>query len=185
MGRRIYDDKGNFVWKYTFGRQGSEMACYAEGYNIGEYVDVNTNNSCDGYKQGDEEYYEWEEHRWNITPKTDLPKLEKLYKQLLSGHTEKELAKIGMDTVWKFVDKQSKAWKKTFEVDLKDVKKAKSCDDFHFGGSHSNGMSFEIYDIYAEGVEKHLKTSLDFLNMTKAFIKHIKKYKAKVFIDEY
>lgn len=185
MGRRIYDDEGRFVWKYTFGRQGSEMACYAEGYNIGEYVDVNTDNSCDGYEKGDEEYYEWEDHLWKIFPKTDLPKLEKLYKQLLNGYTEKELAKIGMKAVNTFIMFQSVEWKKTFEADLKDVKKAKSCDDFKFGGSHSNGHSFEVYDLYANAVEKHLKTSLDFLLMTRAFIRHIKKYKAKVYIDEY
>lgn len=185
MGRRIYDDSGNFVWKYTFGRQASEMMAYARTFNIGKYVDDETDNSDDGFKEGDDEYCSWEEHLWIIEPKKDLPKLEKLYKRLLNGKTEKELAKIGMDAVWKFVDKQSKAWKKNFAEDLKDIAGAKSCDDFKFGGSSSNGMSFEVYDIYARGVEKHLKTSLDFLLMTRAFIRHIKKYKAKVFIDEY
>ena len=185
MGRRIYDVKGNFVWKYTFGRQGSCMCAYTESYGIGEYVSEECNNSEDGYAKGDDAYYEWEDNLWIIKPKTDLPKLKKLHKQLLNGYTEKDLAKIGMDAIHLFVSKQSKKWQKIFADDLKWVLKVKSCDNFKYYGCGSKGENFEIYDIYAKAIEKKLVTDLDFLLMTRAFIKHIAKYKSKIFIDEY
>lgn len=56
MGRRIYDDGGEFVWKYTFGRQDSEMIRYAAEFGIGKYEDSKLDNS------------EWVEHIW-IIPK--------------------------------------------------------------------------------------------------------------------
>ena len=185
MGRRIYDDDNRFVWKYTFGRQGSNMCIYTENFSIGKYVTSNEDNGEDGYKSGEDGYYEWEEHSWVINPKVDLPKLKLAYKKILNGHTDKELATIGMKAVHTFVNKQSVAWKKHFAEDLKWVDKAKSCDNFLYYGCGGSGYSFEVYDIYAKAVEKKLIYSIDFLLMTRAFIKHIEKYKAKVFIDEY
>ena len=39
MGRRLYDNEDNFVWKYAFGGQPSEVCRIDHEYGIGSYVD--------------------------------------------------------------------------------------------------------------------------------------------------
>lgn len=184
MGRRIYDENGNFVWKYTFGRQSSEMRAYAEEYGIGTYSTHGRDNS-DEYAPGSEDYYEWTEYTWEFEPSVAVKKLKVLLKKLCNGHTVKELEAIGMKGVHDFVSKQSTAWKKHYKDDLEWVKKAKSSRDFQYFGSGGQGYNFEVYDIYAKAIEAKITCSADFLEMTKRFIKHIQKYKTTTFFDEY
>lgn len=180
MGRRIYDEEGNFVWKYTFGRQDSNMCLYAEEYGIGEYVETERSEGTSG-----EDAYEWTEYAWVVDPKTAVKELKALLKTLLNGHTEKELSEIGMKAVWSFVEMQSKDWKEHYASDLEALKKAKSHKDFEYYGSSGSGYTFEVYDIYCDAIEKHIECSHDFLAMTKEFIKHIEKHNSTTFIDEF
>lgn len=190
MGRRIYDDQGEFVWKYTFGRQPSNMCEYANK-GIGKYEDAELNNEEECAKGvNDEDYYTWEEHSWTISVE-ELPKLKELYDELRNGHTLKELYEYGMRAVHEYVEEKNAHWKEAVG-DLKWLETAKSHDDFAYYGSSGPDYSFEVYDIYAKGIEKHIKCSADFLFMTKAFINHINKYKKTrdnevpiTFFDEY
>ena len=49
MGRRIYTQKGEFVWKYVFGEQSSEQYRIAEELGIGRYRNREIENKRDPY----------------------------------------------------------------------------------------------------------------------------------------
>ena len=166
MGRRIYDSDDNFVWKYTFARQSSEMNKYAEQFGIGDYQEVR-------------------EYHWYVDKK-DLPALEKLLKDLSNGKAREKLNIIGMKAIHSYIKKQSDEWKKIFKEDIEKVKKYKSENDFQFYGSSNKGQDFEIYNIFANAIEQYIKCSFDFYAMTETFIKHIKESKKDFFnfIDE-
>ena len=180
MGRRIYDESGEFVWKYTFGRQPSEMNRYAEEFSIGEYESSET---VDGENT-------WTDHSWNVTVGS-LKLLKNLFKKLMNGHTKDELNKIGMVALKTFVEKQDDEWKKTFEEYLPTVysTKTKSIEDFSTYGVGKNKKSFNIYDIFAGAVENEIEGTYDFLMMTKVFIDFIEKRnlgdESLAFIDEW
>jgi len=48
MGRRIYDNTGEFVWKYSFGSQPSEMNRITQEFHIGKYYTVEK----EGWQEG-------------------------------------------------------------------------------------------------------------------------------------
>jgi len=166
MGRRIYDQTGEFVWKYTFGRQPSEMCRYAEEFNIGKYV---TETIEDDDSEDSEAY---ESNSWEVSKK-DISELKALLKKLGKGKTREELNEIGMNAVKEFVASQSKEWKEAFKGDMVWVKKAKSEDDFQHYGSSTKGHKFEVYDIFANAIAPKLCDTFDFYAMTEAFIKRI------------
>jgi len=176
MGRRIYEN-GKFVWKYTFGRQTSEMIRLAEEFGVGNY---STNISNDEDEQ-------MTCRTWSVNKETDLPKLKKVLEDLLQGKTIEELQEIGIKSLKDFVEKQSPEWKKNFEKDLEWVNSAKSDDDFQYYGSFSNNMKFNTYDIYANAIEEQTTESWDFIKMVKTFIEYIEKEDRKEFAfdDEY
>jgi len=45
MGRAVYDHKGEFIWKYVFGKQDSEQYRITQDLAIGKYSDRNGNVS--------------------------------------------------------------------------------------------------------------------------------------------
>lgn len=153
MGRRIYDSNGEFVWKYTFGRQSSEMKRFSEENDIGCY---------------------YEQSFWEVE-KSDIPKLKKLLKNISKGKTYSELSAIGMKAVWDFIQAQGSKWREVFAEEIKNVRTWKSDNDFEFYGSHKKGHGFEIFDIYAKGVEKYITDTMDYFLMLKAFIEYMEK----------
>jgi hypothetical protein len=170
MGRRIYD--GNeYVYKYTFGRQNSEMNLFSKEFKIGEYRDNKLS------------------HQWIVQKTIDLPKLKKLYSTLLNKHTENELKEIGFIAIKNYIKKQNKKWKMTFKDDIDKINTGiiKSIDDFEYGGRFANDCHFEVYDISAIAIEKKINISYDFLSMTKVFINYIESNNKEDFIfdDEF
>jgi hypothetical protein len=166
MGRRIYEN-GNFVWKYTFGRQDSNMCDLTFDYGIGKYV------SQKYTEKDDDETYTYELNYW-IVDKNDITKLKALLKTF-SKKTRTQLNKIGMKAVKDFVEKQSDLWKEHFKEDLKELEKAKSEYDFQYNSSCGSGFEFNVYDIFASELEKHLSCSFDFYAMVENFIKYMEK----------
>jgi hypothetical protein len=173
MGRRIYDIDGEYVWKYTFGRQPSEMDRISNEMKIGEYVSE-TNI-------GDNLEDEYEDNYLNLKY-SDLKLLKVEYKKLLNKHTEKFLYAEGMKALNEYIDKQDKTFNKIYKDDIKNIKNSKSHLDFRCYGVND----FEIYDIYAKGIEKYLKCSFDYLCMVKSIIEYMSKNKKKEYclIDE-
>ena len=163
MGRRIYED-GNFVWKYSFGRQDSEMRRFSDEFGIGNYYEE-TDYLCDMNKK-------------------DLSKLKELLNKISNGKTRDELNLIGMKAVNDFISVQSEEWKKAFEEELEKVKTYKSEKDFGFGGSYRSGHRFEIYDIFAKAIEKYIADTFDFYAMTERFIDYIEKSKKEILTFE-
>lgn len=53
MGRRVYNQKGDFVWKYVFGAQPSEQFRIAEELGIGRYRNREEQNKSPRAKYGD------------------------------------------------------------------------------------------------------------------------------------
>lgn len=52
MGRRVYNQKGEFVWKYVFGAQDSEQGRIADELGIGRYRNREL-NATPNYQFGD------------------------------------------------------------------------------------------------------------------------------------
>ena len=53
MGRRVYDQKGEFVWKYVFAEQSSEQIRIAEELGIGKYRNREDENVSRSRQYGD------------------------------------------------------------------------------------------------------------------------------------
>lgn len=95
MGRRIYDDKNVFVWKYMFGLQMSEMVRYAKQYQIGSYDFITTyEDECESLSGV-----------WRIEPKRDLVKMEKLLTELCGGKSYTDIEKNFDNIVKKYEEK--------------------------------------------------------------------------------
>lgn len=164
MGRRIYEN-GNFVWKYTFGRQDSNMCDYVYRYGIGKYI------TEEHTEKNDDETYNYTNKVW-VVKRTDIHRLQELLTKF-SKKTRQQLNEIGMKEVIKFVEKQNDKWKEHFKDDLKNIKNMKSEIDFPYNSSSGGGFTFDIYDIFATKIEKHLSCSFDFYIMTENFIAYM------------
>lgn len=180
MGRRIYEVNGDFVWKYSFGRQASEMSRFSEEFEIGEY------QRSEMPEDTPEEYME--EYNWTADRTTDLPKLKELYTTIMNGHTEKQINIIGMDAIRNFVKEQNDKWREVFKDEIDGIESGKitSMNDFEYYACGKSGESFNPYDIYALAIEKIITDSYDFLRMINAFINYIETHNKEeyCFIDE-
>ena len=174
MGRYIYDD-GEFVYKYAFGEQSSELCMLDKTYNIGAHYE----KRC---REEDELDYAYDTPVYDLNA-AEIPKLRKLLEHLYQGHTKEEMHKIGVDAIMEFVSKQSPEWQKAWnsvdnrtKVGLVDeIRDSKSTEDWScWGGGHS-GHSFDPHKIYVKAIKEKTKLleDMNFIAMVEAILNHI------------
>jgi len=184
MGRRIYDGK-EFVYKYHFANQCSELMDLDTEYDIGSHYELRERHQDEG------ETYTYETPYYDLKS-WEIPKLIELRDKILKGKTMNDINYIGMKAVRHYIDSQSKKWKNTFnapgekERDMMKVYNSNSPEDWPFYGSFQNGLKFEPYKAFAEGVKNELTESIYFLNMVNALVEHVSKEDRDYhFQDEY